>query len=349
MKESVARNHHFISQAEQRLNAIDKTVKKKNQRIFKFEVLCRETPSLRAGPPSGVRIEDNLARLDLYALSVLDGGQQYNLEDAFGQYENDSSSVVRSIFEKLDSSCTETLGEEIRRLYALKLLNMIRNPYTIKTTLKMFSELNGAVPADEKLRAQFESFRGASRPQIVKTCTEFDISEDEYIAWLNILYLVMLQPVQGKMNLLEALMNRLFSNPDAIKSFTVHRYTDLVKDKGILLCDQMIDLDRGEGVKQQMFNLDSSSFVVVLLIEAKKQEFLPLGPDLQAVNLRQNYLIHVEEEVNNMAMLGAFNRHCVYLANSSVFCAFDTPYGISVAPQDLPAKKSDSSAASKSA
>ncbi len=347
MKESVARNHHFISQAEQRLNAIDKTVKKKNQRIFKFEVLCREPPSLRAGPPSGVRIEDNLSRLDLYALSVLGNGQQYNLEDAFGQYENDSSSVVRSIFEKLDSSCTEALGEELRRLYALKLLNMIRNPYAIKRTLKMFSELNGAVPRDEKLRAHFESFRGASRPQIVKTCAEFDVSEGEYIAWLNILYLVILQPVQGKMNLLEALMHSLFSNPDAIKSFTVHRYTDL--DKGILLCDQMIDLEYGEGVKQQMFNLDSSSFVVVLLIEAKKQGFFPLGPELQAVNLRQDNLIHVGQEINNMAMLGAFNRHCVYLASSSVFCAFDTPYGIAVAPQDLPDKNSDSSAASNSA
>lgn len=330
MKVSVARNHHFISQAEQRLNAIDKTVKKRNQRIYKFDILCREDPKLKASSPGTVRIEENLSRIDLYALSVLEGGGQYNLEDAFRKYEDDSSRVAECFLQKFEFSKSETLSGELLRLYALKLVNTIRNPYAIKRTLDMFSELRGVVPADKKLREHFDFLDGANRPQMAKICAEFLVSEEEYIAWLKVLYLVILQPVEGKLNLIEALMRDLFNNTNAIKNFSVYRYTDATKDRGILLCDRIIDLSYRKGIQVQMFNLDSSSFVVVMLVEAKKQDLIGLGPKLMGLNFRQENVVHVDYVMDDERMLRTFNQHCVWLAHSHVFCAFERPFGVAV-------------------
>lgn len=333
MKESLARNHHFISQAEQRLNAIDKKVKNKNQRIYSFDILHKEDPKLKASSPKSVRIEENFCRTDLFTLNVLESGGQHNLEDAFFKYENASSLLVQSLLQKLDSSAPETLGSELVRLYQLKLINTLRNPYTIRRTLAMFRELRGAVPADEALRAHFKSLDGAYRPQVEKICAEFKISEEEYIDWLKVLYLLILQPVKGKLNLVEDLMWGLFNNSNAIKSFSVYRYSDYVKDRGILLCYQIIDLRYGEGTQVQMFNLDSSSFVLVTNIDIRTQNLIGISSKLKEHDFRQNNVVHVDYVMDDMSMLRTFNEHCVWLAHLNVFCAFDKPFGIYLEPQ----------------
>jgi hypothetical protein len=333
VKESIARNHHFISQAEQRLNAIDKTVNNKNQRIYSFDILHREDPKLKASSPKSVRIEENFARTDLYTLSVLESGGQHNLEDAFFKYENDSSRLAQSLLQKLDSSAPETLGSELVRLYQLKLINTLRNPYAIRRTLDMFSQLRGVVPADEALRAHFKSLDGAYRPQVEKICAEFKVSEEEYIDWLKVLYLLILQPIEGERNLIEVLMWGLFNNSDAIKSFSVYRYSDDTKDRGILLCDQIIDLRYGEGMQFQMFNLDSSSFILVTNIEIKTQSLIGISSKLKELDFRQRNVVHVDYVMDDTNMLRRFNEHCVWLAHLNVFCAFDKPFGIPVEPQ----------------
>ncbi|MFP3679498.1 hypothetical protein SB725_20570 [Pseudomonas sp. SIMBA_041] len=339
MKTSIARNHHFISQAEQRLNAIDATVKPRNQRIYNFEILQRESPRIRKIKSAGVKIESNLARMDLYALKVLEGAEQYNLEVAFQKYENDCSRITRTLLKNLKASKPESLKSELLRLYVLKLVNTIRNPYTIKRTLEMFRELRGVLPGSETLQADFISFDCASRPQVAKICSEFGVSEDEYVSWLKVIFLLIMQPLGEGLNLIESLIKNLIENTNVIKNFLIYRYDEGLEGRGVLLCDRMIDQRPLVGTQMQMFNLDATAFMVVILVDVKNQDFVSLTPEDASLDFRQGNLIHVDYAENNLEALKNFNQHCVWLANANVFCASENPFGVDVEMQ-IPVEES---------
>ena len=66
------RNQHFISQAEQRLNASNLSAKPQKQRIYKFKVDNRETSCVSLTNRNGVKICNNLSEQDLFSFDVLD-------------------------------------------------------------------------------------------------------------------------------------------------------------------------------------------------------------------------------------------------------------------------------------
>jgi len=225
------------------------------------QVLIRKTNS------DGVKVEKNLSRLNLYALKTLKDGGQHNLESAFQKYENDIPRITKSLLEKLDNPKPINFKNELLRLYALKLLNTIRNPYAIKRTLEMFSELHGVLPADKVLQSHFVSLEGGNRPQVARICSEFEVSEEEYVSWLKVMYLLILQPLDQGLNLIEHLIKSLIDNNSVIKNFSIFRYDKDLENVGVLLCDRMIDQRPRKGTQVQMFNLDASTFMMAMLID----------------------------------------------------------------------------------
>ncbi|MED5607871.1 hypothetical protein VV867_09265 [Pseudomonas sp. JH-2] len=332
MKKSLARNHHFISQAEQRLNAIDSSVRPENQRIYRFDILQREPPSIRKSGSTGVKIEKNLSRQDLYTLKILDEGGQHNLESAFQQYENDIPGMTRSLLNKLKDPKSIDFKKELLRLYALKLLNIIRNPYDMKRTLEMFRELRGVLPGNKDLQSHFISLDSASRPQVAQICEELSVSEEEYIEWLKIIYLLILQPLDQGLNLIEHLIKSVIDNDNIIKDFSIFRY-DEPQSAGVLLCDRIIDERPKKGTQVQMFNLDASAFMVVMLVDIKGQDIIDLNPEYRDVDFKQGNVVRVNCEANNLTVLKTYNQHCVWLAHSNVYCAHETPYGVHIETQ----------------
>jgi len=328
MERSLAKNHHFISQAEQRLNAIDRSVKSENQRIYKFDITEREKPIIRKTNSNGVKIEKNLSRLNLYALQTLKDGGQHNLERAFQKYENDTPNITKSLLEKLNSAKPTNFDNELLRLYALKLLNTIRNPFAIKRTLEMFSELHGVIPANKVLQSHFISLDAGNRPQVEQICSEFEVSEEEYVSWLKVLYLLILQPLDQGLNLIEHLMKTLIENNRVIKNFSIFRYEKKYEGIGVLLSDTMIDQRPGAGTQVQMFNLDASTFMMVMLIDVKSQNFIDLPEEFIDSSFKQSKVLHIDYKVNDLLMLKKYNQHCAWLAHSSVYCANEKPYGV---------------------
>jgi hypothetical protein len=65
--ENLIRNQHFISQAEQRLNAMNPNTLPENQRIYEFNVVDRDVPVLKLQSPNGRKIENSLSWEDLSA------------------------------------------------------------------------------------------------------------------------------------------------------------------------------------------------------------------------------------------------------------------------------------------
>ena len=82
------RHQHFVSQGEQRLNALNPQADPRNQRIYSFEVVNRESYSLALENPTGRVIGSNLSLSDLFSFDVPgDSRLRLNFESLFQKYE----------------------------------------------------------------------------------------------------------------------------------------------------------------------------------------------------------------------------------------------------------------------
>jgi len=115
-------NHHFVAQVEQRLNAIDSTISKKNQRIYSFKINNHESYEIELTSDNGIKINNNLSFKDLFSFDILNDGQRTNLEQAFGKYEQDVGRLTKSLLSKVKLN-TSDIKEEILKIFDLKLLS----------------------------------------------------------------------------------------------------------------------------------------------------------------------------------------------------------------------------------
>ncbi|OOE36189.1 hypothetical protein BZG05_01525, partial [Salinivibrio kushneri] len=99
---NLTKNQHFLSQAEQRLNAINPAAKAKKQRIYSFDVLrCGGGADCQLAEAKSVRIESNLSDIDLYSFSLLNDNERLNFESAFGKYESEIKVLVDNLISKV--------------------------------------------------------------------------------------------------------------------------------------------------------------------------------------------------------------------------------------------------------
>ncbi len=64
------KNQHFVSQVEQRLNALNPCARRMSQRIYGFEIVNREQHQVRLISPKGRLISNALSMFDLFSLDV---------------------------------------------------------------------------------------------------------------------------------------------------------------------------------------------------------------------------------------------------------------------------------------
>jgi len=89
MRVSTTKRQHFISQIEQRLNAVNPEAKPENQRIYQFDVVDRKRHVVSISDAKGRVISNTLTMFDLFSFDVHEGGVvRANFEDAFSRYES---------------------------------------------------------------------------------------------------------------------------------------------------------------------------------------------------------------------------------------------------------------------
>ncbi|NBB11776.1 hypothetical protein [Pseudomonas sp. SLFW] len=331
MEKSNARNHHYISQVEQRLNAIDRSVIQHNQRIYKFKIVDAENKLVALTDINGVKIEKNLAARDLYALRMLEGGGQQNLEAAFHQYENDIGLVTQSLLQKLQNPSEVDIKSEFLKLYLLKLMNSFRNPYSIRNTLNSLQALKGVLPGNQALANQFLKMDEGQRTQASRICEQYEVTEEEYNDWLKAMCLLILQPLDHGLNFLETLVKELMENTSLVKDFTVFSYDVDLADGGVLLCDRGIVLGNVDNnIRMEFFNLDSHNFVSFMFINYQAQQIVPVPSRALDAMKRYAEKTRVFNPRNDLVMLETYNSHCVWQAAEHVYCSRSTAHGINV-------------------
>jgi hypothetical protein len=83
------KHQHFLSQVEQRLNALNPVSSEVNQRIFSFSLIDRDQCSIALDGEHGRSIANNLLLYDLFSFDVKERrAARMNFESLFGQYES---------------------------------------------------------------------------------------------------------------------------------------------------------------------------------------------------------------------------------------------------------------------
>jgi hypothetical protein len=318
---------HFIPQVEQRFNAINPQAPKDKQKIYQFEIANREALELRLVSPQGKKILNNLAHQDLFSFDVeLDKKFRHNFEDVFQHYESQVKTHTDNLIHKLETG--QSVNEEVVNLFCAKLLNFIRNPFSIHKVLNTFGNLTNYVPAMPEHQQIFERVLTGRKPHQEYLCTQFGITDAEYQKWLGMLFMLVLPSGGGEMNMLESIVKGMFVSNEAEICVLVSLYSEA----SCLLSDRAFstNTDRA-GVDGFDFNLSSKSFIRYLFADIDAIAPTHASPEyLESYKdaLKRQPLprtIQLYREKDNEELLRGFNRNVIYQSHSHVYCSVKSP------------------------
>lgn len=332
--QSSSTNHHYVSQVEQRLNAIDPSRHKKSQRIHSFSITNREEYEVELDSLTGVKIKNNLSFDDLYSFDGFDLEEKYSLEGLYGNYEREIGQLSESLVQKVSVN-DSNIREELIRIFVLKVLNSFRNPYCIKKTLNTIGDLSSFFPADETLKSIYEKIENGVDPTRPGIAASFSVSEVEYVRWIKALFNLLAVKDSNGMNVMESMLFSMFETPNNIVNIFVNTYNGECEDKYVALSDRGFTIltDRDEHTTYE-FNLSSNSFITYIFTDVRESASSILGEDERKIEriieLNGNNKKHVRVHFiqNNLEILDRYNRNVVYQSHSKVFCKGSAIYDL---------------------
>jgi hypothetical protein len=317
------RNQHFVTQGEQRLNALNPNADPSNLRIYSFTVADRENYTITLENPNGRPIGSNLSLFDLFSFDLLGKSRlRFNFEPMFQKYEAYIESHTKSLLVKLNTQVGD-IKTEIVELFAAKLLNFVRNPFCITKVLNSFPGIASYDPTDPGLLADYRRIVTGRKPHQIYLCTQLGISDAQYIEWLRLLFILLVPMAEGRPNFFEETIKGLLENRKTYVTAFVCEYDS----PGCLLSDRGFSQPIEDGPHMAFsFNLCGTAFIhyffsdpAVLLQGKASPEFLT-----KALAARENLpqaQVAVTHVRNNLDMLARYNRRVVEQCHKRVYCS----------------------------
>jgi hypothetical protein len=251
-----------------------------------------------------------------------------NFENAFNRYESNVKKHTESLIYKLTTGQKNIdVNEEVVNLFTAKLLNFTRNPFSIHKALNTFGLLANYVPAIPEHQITFERILNGRKPHQARLCQELGIADAEYEKWLRMLFMLFIPSGDGELNMLEGIVKAYFINLELQIGVLVCLYTDA----RCLLSDRTFSTNINQlGMNGFDFNLSSRAFIRYIF--ADNNVLLPPNtPPAYLENYKNAYKklprsIQLNYCVDNMELLGGFNRNVVYQSYHHVFCASKPPF-----------------------
>jgi hypothetical protein len=323
MFEDTTQNQHFVSQVELRLNALNPQAADKRMRIYSFRLVDRETHSLVLECQTGKPIVSTLSLSDLFSFDVVGGGQvRLNFESLFQKYEKNIELHTKSLLAKLNQRGAD-IKAEIIDLFAAKLLNFVRNPYSIEKVLNTFPNLASYQPTDPVLLDIYRRIVSGRKPQQAHHCRDLGISDQQYAEWLGVLFMLLVPTGAGRPNFFESIIKGLMEDRKLQVAAYVYQYdTD-----GCLLSDRGFSQPIPDGEHTGFsFNLCSRAFIHYIFADAEKLVEGRAPPDFLAdamafFHSRPQVMLNVTPIQNDRAMLALYNRRVIEQCYERVYCS----------------------------
>lgn len=262
---------------------------------------------------------------DLFSFDVLEKeASRYNFEKLFHQYEVNIKSNTDNLIAKLPTADTD-IKSEILNIFLFKFLNFVRNPYSIKKVLNTFPQLRNVHPTDPVHYKNFERILNGKKPQQNDLCNCLGVSEDEYVDWLSVIFLLLTPSEEGQSNFLEQVVKGLYENPETFIMVLIYTYdnkTCLLSDRGY-----SIPLPEDDHMAWD-FNLYSHGFIRYVFVNLDV-----LAPENIFKELLERYKakpksVDVHNIINDLNALAQYNRHVVHQCNKNVFNSSTECYGL---------------------
>jgi hypothetical protein len=323
MIENNARNQHFVTQAEQRLNAMNPHADARHMRIYSFEVVDRENYTLALESGNGRAIGTNLSLFDLFSFDVPDGGSvRHNFESLFHKYEKHIAVHPRSLLAKLNAD-SKDIKAEIIDLFTAKLLNFVRSPFCIPKVLNTFPGLAAYDPTDPGLLTAYRRIVSGKKPHQAHLCAELGISSAQYVEWLRVLFMLLTPVAEGQPNFFESMIKILLENRKTYIATFVFEYDSAQ----CLLSDRGFRKPIEDGLHMSFsFNICSIAFVdfifadLATLVQGKASpEFVARAiSSWESLPEKQLNITFIH---NNLDVLARYNRRVIQQCYRRVYCS----------------------------
>ena len=315
------RIQHFLPQTEQRLNAIDPLLDKDSQRIYEFEVLRDTAGTMRLGTAQRRKISKNLAMHDLFSFDV-DKNQplRQNFETLFQRYEDEVDRNTTSLLTKLAAG-DYAVSHEVVNIYAAKLMNFARNPFSVVKILNTFGGFANYTPQDTAVFTLFNKVLNGRRKHAMHLCNKLNISDVQYNSWLRMLFNMLVELKPGGRSLFDETVRSVFTSKQFVIAVLICTYSTpkcLLSDRAMTT---NIDSDRASGFD---FNLNSRAFIRYIVMERTPQS-MPAGTPPRAIKkwMNSDLPVRLYREHDHEPLLRSFNMNVVAQSHSHVFCATD--------------------------
>lgn len=327
--ENLTRNQHFISQSEQRSNCIDESRPKNKQRIYKFEIADRENSVVRLSNTEGVKIKRNLSFDDLFSFDVKSSSLRKNLEDFFKKFEADLAPAADLLIsESKINSGGDVLKGAAERVFKAKFMGWIRNPYSIARTIDMYKGLVGFCPTDPFLLADFSDIRTGTKPHLASICAEFGVTTEQYLQWLEILFLALMTPSGSTKSILESSVENIVESNGHMGHVMVATFDDVAGCRVAIPDTGYLQGTQDPNHNMFLFNLSRSAFASFNIVDLSKQTLVKVPSHMREQVKTFNIKFSAQHHHNDMGLLERFNVLAAYQAHSHIFCADPQVFGI---------------------
>lgn len=320
-------NQHFVSQVEQRFNALNPGATPRNQRIYSFTLVDRQSLLLSLDSTRGMNISNNLAFRDLFSFDVIpDRASRYNFEAMFQQYEAVIESNTVDLLRKLDQGPSD-LKKEILEIFVSKFMNFLRNPYSVRKVLGTIGGVLRFQPTDPEVLADYNAVLTGQKPHQSYLCAKLGITSQEYQGWLSALFMALIRPGPGELNFMENIAKQLFESPDGYSTVGVYRYGGEHADKRCLLSDRGYSTPQ-DGHLSFNFNLCSTAFITYIFASIDALSLPRVHLSVTEWCRSQTRNVRVFPFTNDLAALERYNRSVAYQCSRSVYSSSPRVYGL---------------------
>ncbi|MDN8007214.1 hypothetical protein QZN06_01380 [Burkholderia multivorans] len=323
MFENDTKNQHFVTQAEQRLNAANPQADDKNKRIYSFKIVDRENYGISLEKPDGNRISKNLSASDIFSFDVVgDSDKRLNFEALFQKYESQAATHTNNLLDKLKEN-NKDIKTEIIDLFSAKFLNFVRNPFSVAKIINTFHGLAAHDPTNPELLTMYRRIVDGRKPHQAHRCSELGISNAQYLEWLRILFMLLMPLEKGQPNFFDRIIRKLFEDRDNHLAVWVCEYDH----ESCLLPDRGYSQPLPNGPHMALsLNLRRNAFITYIFADPRTllagkahPEFLDkVLADRKSFPVKS---IDVRFMRNNRELLAIYNGHVVYQCHERVFCA----------------------------
>lgn len=328
----MTKNQHFVSQVEQRLNAINPLALPEKQRIYEFEIVDRERREVRLTDEGGRPISSSLSMTDLFSFDVDDAGVRMNFEQAFERYENKIRDLTsRLLRDRAASQRAIAIDQDVVfNLFVAKIINFVRNPYSVAKVLNTLGAMAQHHPTDPIIYAAYERILRGRRPHQAYLCQKLGITDEQYEAWLRALFMLLTPLAASASPPLEWSLRSLFLDRGKGLFTIIHTYSVercLLSDRGItspveqapdrFVCD---------------FNLNAHAFIRYAFVDYDLVLKRPMPPIVKQGLMKGPKQVFYNHRHDDLAALNVFHLQVIAQSFKSAFCSGQQPYGVVVIP-----------------